>query len=125
MVYSNPTHRTRPGVASLMRATGALVCFTGFALLYGLSFGGYPVWVQATTPFLFPAAALALAITLHRRGCPAWEVELAAATGYLASASPPRRRPSFSTPGRGPVQRSASWPPRSWPACTGWCESSG
>jgi len=84
MVYSDPTHRTRPGVASLMRATGALVCFTGFALLYGLSFGGYPVWVQATTPFLFPAAALALAIMLHRRGCPAWEVELAAATGYVA-----------------------------------------
>ena len=76
--------RRRVDVASLLRAAGALVCFTGMALLYGIGFDAYPTWAQATTPFLFPAAALAAAILLHRRSRPDWEVELAGATGYVA-----------------------------------------
>jgi hypothetical protein len=84
MVYDDLIHRRRPGVASVIRAAGALVCFGGIALLYGIRFDGYPTWLQATTPFLFPAAALAVAILLHRSGRPGWEVELAAATGYVA-----------------------------------------
>lgn len=38
----------------------------------------------ATTPYVFPAVALATAVLLHRRERPEWEVELAGATGYIA-----------------------------------------
>jgi hypothetical protein len=74
----------RPDVPSLLRAAGALVCLAGAALLYGIGFSSYPVSVQATTPFLFPAAALGGAIALHRAGRPEWEVELAGMVGYVA-----------------------------------------
>jgi hypothetical protein len=74
----------RPDVPSLLRAAGALVCMAGAALLYGIGFGSYPGWVQAVTPFLFPAAALGAAIALHRARRPAWEAELAAMVGYVA-----------------------------------------
>ena len=74
----------RVDVASVLRAAGALICFTGFAVLYAIGFDGLLVWAQATTPFLFPGAALTAAILLHRRGRPDWEVELAGATGYIA-----------------------------------------
>jgi len=80
--------RRRPSrtadVASVLRAAGALVCFTGVAVLYAIGYGGLPTAGQATTPYAFPAAALAVAILLHRRDRPVWEVELAAATGYIA-----------------------------------------
>jgi hypothetical protein len=74
----------RVDVASLLRAAGALVCFTGVAVLYAIGYGGLLPSAQATTPYVFPAAALAAAIVLHRRDRPEWEVELAAATGYIA-----------------------------------------
>ena len=74
----------RPDVPSLLRAAGALVCLAGAALVYGIGFSSYPVSVQATTPFLFPAAALGGAIALHRAGRPDWEVELAGIVGYVA-----------------------------------------
>lgn len=73
-----------PDVAAVLRAAGALVCFTGAAVLYAIGFSGLLTWAQATTPYVFPAAALAAAVLLHRRGRPEWEVELAAATGYVA-----------------------------------------
>jgi hypothetical protein len=74
----------RVDIASVLRAAGALVCFTGLGVLYAIGFDGLPTWAQATTPYAFPAAALAVAILLHRRGRPDWEVELAGATGYVA-----------------------------------------
>lgn len=74
----------RVDVASVLRAAGALVCFTGAAVLYAIGFGGLLTWAQATTPYVFPAAALSVAVLLHRYGRPEWEVELAAATGYVA-----------------------------------------
>lgn len=76
--------RRRVDVASVLHAAGALVCFTGVAVLYAIGYGGLLTWAQATTPYAFPAAALAAAVLLHRRGRPEWEVELAAATGYVA-----------------------------------------
>jgi hypothetical protein len=76
--------RRRVDVASILRAAGALICFTGLGVLYALVFGGLPTWAQATTPYVFPAAALSAAILLHRRDRPEWEVELAGATGYVA-----------------------------------------
>ena len=69
---------------SVLRAAGALVCFAGAALLYGIGFHSYPVFAQEVTPFLFPAVALGAAIALHRTRRPAWEVELAAMVGYVA-----------------------------------------
>jgi hypothetical protein len=74
----------RVDVASVVRAVGALVCFTGLGVLYAIGFAGLPAWAQATTPYVFPAAALSAAVLLHRSGRPEWEVELAAATGYVA-----------------------------------------
>ncbi len=74
----------RPNVPSVLRAAGALVCLAGAALLYAIGFSSYPAWVQAVTPFLFPAAALAGTMALHRARRPAWEVELAGMVGYLA-----------------------------------------
>jgi hypothetical protein len=74
----------RVDVASVLRAAGALVCFTGLGVLYAIGFDGLLMWAQATTPYVFPAAALAVAILLHRRDRPDWEVELAGATGYVA-----------------------------------------
>jgi hypothetical protein len=80
--------RRRPArrldVASLLRAVGALICFTGLGVVYAIEFDGLLTWAQATTPYLFPAAALSAAVLLHRRGRPDWEVELAAAAGYVA-----------------------------------------
>ena len=74
----------RPDVPSVLRAAGALVCFAGAALLYGIGFHSYPVFAQEVTPFLFPAVALAAAVLLHRALRPAWEVELAGMAGYVA-----------------------------------------
>jgi hypothetical protein len=74
----------RPDVPSVLRAAGALVCFAGAALLYGIGFSSFPVSVQAVTPFLFPAAALGGALVLHRARRPVWEVELAGMVGYVA-----------------------------------------
>jgi hypothetical protein len=74
----------RVDIASVLRAAGVLVCFTGLGVLYAIGFDGLPTWAQATTPYAFPAAALAVAILVHRRGRPDWEVELAGATGYVA-----------------------------------------
>jgi hypothetical protein len=74
----------RVDIASVLRAAGALVCFTGLGVLYAIGFDGLPTWAQATTPYAFPAAALAVAILVHRRGRPDWEVELAGTTGYVA-----------------------------------------
>jgi hypothetical protein len=53
-------------------------------VLYAIGFDGLFAWAQATTPYVFPAAALAAAVLLHRRGRPDWEVELAGAAGYVA-----------------------------------------
>jgi hypothetical protein len=74
----------RPNVASVLRAAGALICFTGLGVLYAIGFDGLLTSAQATTPYVFPAAALAVAILLHRRGHPDWEVELAGSAGYVA-----------------------------------------
>lgn len=74
----------RVDVASVLRAAGALICFTGVAVLYAIGYDGLLTWAQATTPYVFPAAALAAALLLHRRDRPDWEVELAGATGYVA-----------------------------------------
>jgi hypothetical protein len=74
----------RADVAAVLRAAGALVCFTGAGVLYAIGFSGLMTLAQATTPYVFPAAALAAAVLLHRRDRPEWEVELAAATGYIA-----------------------------------------
>jgi hypothetical protein len=74
----------RADVASVLRAAGTLVCFAGAALLYGIGFSSFPESVQAVTPFVFPAAAIAAAIALHRRCRSAWEVELAGMAAYLA-----------------------------------------
>jgi hypothetical protein len=76
----------RPDVPAVLRAAGALVCFAGAALLYGIAFSGYSTAVQAVTPFLFPAAALGGALALRRARRPAWELELAGMTGYVAFA---------------------------------------
>lgn len=80
--------RSRPGrridVASVLRAAGALISLTGLGVLYAIVFAGLPTWARATTPYVFPAAALAGAVVLHRRDRPVWEVELAGATGYVA-----------------------------------------
>jgi hypothetical protein len=76
----------RPDVPSVLRAAGALVCFAGAALLYGINFSGYSAPAQAVSPFLFPAAALGGALALRRAGRPAWELELAGMTGYVAFA---------------------------------------
>jgi hypothetical protein len=81
-------HRRAPSdradVPSVLRAAGALVCFAGAALLYGIGFHSYPVFVQEVTPFLFPAVALGAAVLLHRAPRPVWEVELAGMVGYVA-----------------------------------------
>jgi hypothetical protein len=74
----------RPDLAAVLRAAGALVCFAGAALLYGIGFHSYPVFAQEVTPFLFPAVALGAAVLLHRALRPAWEVELAGMVGYVA-----------------------------------------
>ena len=74
----------RPDVPSVLRAAGALVCFAGAALLYGIGFSSYPVLAQEVTPFLFPAVALGATVLLHRAQRPDWEVELAGMVGYVA-----------------------------------------
>ena len=74
----------RPDVAAVLRAAGALVCFAGAALLYGIGFGSYPVFVREVTPFLFPAVALAVTVLAHRVQRPVWEVELGGMTSYVA-----------------------------------------
>lgn len=74
----------RPDVAGVLRAAGLLVCFAGAALLYGIGFSSYPEPAQATTPFLFPAVALAGAVFARRAGRPAFELELAGMAGYVA-----------------------------------------
>ncbi|MGH3075841.1 MAG: hypothetical protein ACRDQC_12970, partial [Gaiellales bacterium] len=74
----------RPGVAGVLRAVGAIVFLLGLGLLFGVGFDGYPYAVQLAGPFVFPAAALAAAVALHRRGAPQWEVELAGMVGYVA-----------------------------------------
>jgi hypothetical protein len=79
-----PRPARRVDVASVLRAAGALICFAGLGVLYAIGFDGLLTWVQATTPYVFPAAALGAAILLHRRGGPGWEVELAGAAGYVA-----------------------------------------
>jgi hypothetical protein len=76
--------RRRVDVASVVRAAGALVCVAGLGVLYAIGFDGLPAWAQAITPYGFPAAALSAAVLLHRRCRPEWEVELAAAAGYVA-----------------------------------------
>jgi hypothetical protein len=84
LLRRRPAAGRRVDVSSVVRAAGALVCFTGLGALYAIGFGGIGAWAQATTPYAFPAVALSAAVLLHRRGRPDWEVELAAATGYVA-----------------------------------------
>ena len=74
----------RPGVVGVLRAAGAIVFLLGLGLLFGVGFDGYPYAVQLAGPFVFPAAVLAAAVALHRRGAPQWEVELAGMVGYIA-----------------------------------------
>jgi hypothetical protein len=74
----------RPGVAGVLRAAGAIVFLLGLALLFGVGYDGYPYAVQLAGPFAFPAAALAVALALHGRGAPRWEIELAGMVGYVA-----------------------------------------
>ena len=71
-------------MAGVLRAAGAIVFLLGLGLLFGVGFDGYPYAVQLAGPFVFPAAALAAAVALHRRGAPQWEVELAGMVGYIA-----------------------------------------
>jgi hypothetical protein len=74
----------RPRPAGLLRAAGAIVILLGVGLLFGVGFDGYPYAVQLICPFLFPAAPLGVAIGLHRRSWPQWEIELAGVVGYVA-----------------------------------------
>ena len=74
----------RPGVASVLRAAGAIVILFGLALLFGVGYDGYPYAVQLAGPFFFPTVALAAAVMLHRRRQPQWEIELAGMVGYVA-----------------------------------------
>ena len=82
LARSDPSERPRP--AGVLRAAGAVVVLFGLALLFGLGYDGYPYALQLAGPFAFPAAALAAAIVLHRRGAGRWEVELAGIVGYTA-----------------------------------------
>ena len=74
----------RPRPAGLLRAAGAVVVLLGLGLLFGVGYDSYPYAVQLAGPFAFPAAALAAAVVLHRRGARRWEVELAGIVGYTA-----------------------------------------
>jgi hypothetical protein len=76
--------RARPGVPGLLRALGALVIFVGTALLYATIYDGLPQEIRVASPFAFPLVALVAALFLHRRGRPAWEVEVAGTVGYVA-----------------------------------------
>lgn len=74
----------RPDVSSVLAACGVLAAYVGLALLLALQWQPLPETARALTPFLFPAAALAVAAFLHRAGRPSWESELAGLVGYAS-----------------------------------------
>lgn len=74
----------RPDVAGVLRGVGALVMFAGVALLYAIQFSSMGSALQRVSPLVFPLVALAVAVALHRKGRPPWEVELAGVVGYVA-----------------------------------------
>ena len=61
----------RPGVAGVLRAAGAIVFLLGLGAPLRRRLRRLSVRRQLVGPFVFPAAALAAAIGLHRRGAPA------------------------------------------------------
>lgn len=76
----------RPMAALLLFTVGAVVVFGGLALAYSTIFGDLPRALRLTTPFLFPMAALAACLTVHRRRFAVWQVELAGVVSYIALA---------------------------------------
>ncbi|MDX6548388.1 MAG: hypothetical protein QOG33_1938 [Gaiellales bacterium] len=76
----------RPGVAGVLAAIGVLLAFMGVALLFTLRWEHLHGSARTLMPFLFPAAALAAAIALHRLRRPVWESELAGTVGFVALA---------------------------------------
>jgi hypothetical protein len=76
----------RPGVAGVLGAIGVLLAFMGVALLVALRWEYLHGTARTLTPFLFPAAGLTAAITLHRLRRPLWESELAGTVGFVALA---------------------------------------
>jgi hypothetical protein len=66
---------------------GALTAYAGAALAIGVSYPDLPRPARIVLPFAFPLAAFATAITVHRRRAPAWVVEVAAMTAYVALAA--------------------------------------
>jgi hypothetical protein len=79
--------RARPAAASVLYALGSVVVFGGVAIAYGTIFGDLPWAAQIATPFVFPAAALAVGIALVRRGAPSWQSDVAGLVGYIALAA--------------------------------------
>ncbi len=74
----------RPDTAGVLAAIGLMVAFLGVALLFGLRWHDLHGGVRVLSPFLFPAAALALAVGLSRSGRPVWQSELAGIVGFVA-----------------------------------------
>jgi hypothetical protein len=76
----------RPTAALVLYAIGAVVVFAGVALAYSTIYDGLPRALRLTTPFLFPAIALAACVGLRRRRLAAWSVELSGLVAYVAVA---------------------------------------
>src|SRR5439155_19685349 len=89
---------SRPGVAGVLAALGVLVVFVGVAMLYLIQWRHMHVDAKAYTPFLFPAAAIAVAVALQRAGCSAWETSWPGWSGSWRSHSPSWHQPKRSTP---------------------------
>ena len=74
----------RPDISSVLAACGVLAAYVGLALLLALQWQHLHGTARTLTPFLFPAAALAVAALLQRAGRPSWETELAGLVGYAS-----------------------------------------